>query len=60
MTREQELTLHHWAFTQVSEEYRQALASNASTFVLLAIQVRLNAIREQYMNVLTDNLQKAA
>ncbi len=59
-TREQTLALHHYAFEQVTEEYKLAMANNASTFVLLEIQVSLNTIREQYMNCLLQTERKAA
>ncbi len=59
MNNEQQLALHHWAFSQVQEEYNVAVINNASIFVLLEIQVRLNTIREQYMYCLQDNVKAA-
>lgn len=58
--REQELETHHWAFRQVTEEYKVAIANDADIFVLMEIQVRLNAIREQYMECLLNNMIRAS
>jgi hypothetical protein len=62
MNLEKQLALHHWAFEQVMEEYRLALATDSSALVLLEVQVRLNTIREQYMDCLlqANNNRKVA